>query len=168
MDFGGEFNLNQVPMIGMLANDPSIDAKRNGMHDLANAYQRYRPEVAQARMKALNAQLSAWAPVNGVLGQMYGPSAQFDSTAALQNPLTERMMEWGGNKDYFADKAAAEEIAKTNAAAVAGDKKDAAEHAKNSAPGRNPNKTNATAAGRTPGGSPVLNNKVSYSPGSMG
>ena len=95
---GLDFQWNQLPLIGNFAQDPAVDAKRNASHNLALSYHAYRPEAQDARMNALNNQMSMYAPVNAMLGQMYGEGAQFDMSQATQNPLSNRAMNLGAPK----------------------------------------------------------------------
>jgi hypothetical protein len=90
-----DFQGNQIPLFGNFIADPANEKKRGSMHNMALAYQAYRPEVAQARMQALNNQMSMFAPLNAMLGQMYGQGAQFDLSKATQSPLTNRAMNLG-------------------------------------------------------------------------
>ncbi len=95
---GMDFSLDQIPMIGQAFGSAGEEAKKRGMHGVAKSYQAYRPEVAQARMNALNNQMSMFGPVNNMLGQMYGPDAQFSNAQATQSPLSTRMMDIGAPK----------------------------------------------------------------------
>lgn len=65
------------------------------MHLAALANQAYRPEMAAAGTRALQSSLSAYAPMENVMGSMYGPEGQVDLTKASQNPLTQAMMQIG-------------------------------------------------------------------------
>lgn len=90
-----DFDISQMPLVGNFFDNPGHAASQKTWEQTAKAYQAYRPEIAQARMKTLNSQLSMFAPVNAALGQMYGQGAQFDTSAAQQSPLNNRMMDMG-------------------------------------------------------------------------
>lgn len=93
-----DFGMNQLPFIGNFFDNPAEGRMTGQMHLAGQNYQAYRPEVAQARLNALNQQASMFRPVNAMLGQMYGPQAQMDMSAAAQNPMSPRMMSLGAAK----------------------------------------------------------------------
>lgn len=92
------FDINQMPFIGNFFDDKGHNQNQRTWNAMAQNYQAYRPEAAQARLNALNSQMSMFAPVNAALGQMYGNGAQFNMDQALNNPLTNRMMDMGAPK----------------------------------------------------------------------
>jgi hypothetical protein len=65
------------------------------MHLGALGAQEYRPEMAQGRINALGNELSAYRPMNNVLGSMYGAQGQIDTTQGMRNPLSDRAMQIG-------------------------------------------------------------------------
>lgn len=94
-----DFSMNQLPFIGNFFDNPNEDRMTGQMHQAGLNYQAYRPEAAQARLGALSQQMSAFRPYNAMLGQMYGPQAQMDTSAMMQNPMSQRMMGMGATTD---------------------------------------------------------------------
>lgn len=80
----------------MAASGGNADAyKMMQMHLAALNNQAYRPEMAAARSRALGSSLSAYEPMNNMLGAMYGPQGQVDLQKAAANPMTQAMMRLG-------------------------------------------------------------------------
>lgn len=65
------------------------------MEQAAGLYQEQRPYLMDARMNALQQGGMAFNPVNEALSKMYGPGAQTDVQAMLQQPMAPEMMELG-------------------------------------------------------------------------
>ena len=82
------------PMTDLATSNPQL-YKMLQMHMAALNAQAYRPEMAQARLNALGNQLSAYQPMNNVLGAMYGRQNQIDTTQAMKNPMSPAMMQIG-------------------------------------------------------------------------
>lgn len=82
------------PMSDLATSNPQL-YKMLQMHTAALNAQAYRPEMAQARMNALGNQLSAYQPMNNVLGAMYGKQNQIDTTQAMKNQMSPQMMQTG-------------------------------------------------------------------------
>lgn len=81
-----------IPVLGgLFSNDHEAD-KVLSLQKLAQAYQVHRPEMHQSQMNALGNQLSAYAPANAMLGQMYGPQSMVDVSQLQQDPFTPGMM----------------------------------------------------------------------------
>lgn len=49
---------------------------------------KYRPELMQARMNAMGQMSHAFEPMNAMMGQAYGPQAQFDIQSMIKNPYS--------------------------------------------------------------------------------
>lgn len=96
---GFDFSMNQLPLVGNFFDNPNEGRMTQQMHQAGLNYQAYRPELANARLNALNQQASMFRPVHAMLGQMYGPQAQMDMTQAAQNPMSQRMMGMGATSD---------------------------------------------------------------------
>jgi len=95
MDWG----FYKMPLFGQFFENPKEQQMQKTQHAAAKAYQAYRPELRDAEMNSLRQQASLFAPVNGMLGQMYGPGAQFDLGQAIQDPMSERMTQVGAPVD---------------------------------------------------------------------
>jgi hypothetical protein len=90
LDKGGMYGKN-----GQLAAADPNSYKTLQMHLAALGANAYRPEMAQARAGALENTLSAYTPMNNVMGAMYGPGAQMDFHKMSQSPLSQAMMQIG-------------------------------------------------------------------------
>lgn len=75
--------------------DKAAKRKQKMLHEMAIAYQAQRPELAQSQTNALNQTLSAYAPSNQMIGDMYGSQYMQDLDALGQNPMTPGMMNPG-------------------------------------------------------------------------
>lgn len=90
-----DWSPSDAPLFGQFFQNPNEEAKNAAMQRAAYNYALMRPEMAHAQLNAMRQQASLYQPINSALGEMYGPSAQMDINAALQNPMSERMMTMG-------------------------------------------------------------------------
>lgn len=86
-NLGVGFNMSDIPVAGNLFADPREQFAQEQMQRGLENVSAYRPEAAQARMNAMRQATSVLAPVNNMLGAMYGPGAQMDLTQVYQNPM---------------------------------------------------------------------------------
>jgi len=82
------FNLRRIPLIGpLLFRNPNEAHQQEMFHRAAQAYQRYRPELLQARMTALMQTTGMMQPTNNLMAQSWGAQAQMPYQQAYQNPF---------------------------------------------------------------------------------
>lgn len=93
--FGLDLQAHKLPFVGGFFENPDEKFQRQQMHNMANAYGAYRPEAAQARMNALSNQFSLYQPVANTMASMYGPGAVPNTSQAMVNPMSPRMMAIG-------------------------------------------------------------------------
>lgn len=87
LPFVGEYLSDDLlPMVG-LGTSPEEMAMTQAMADAAKSYENYRPQAAQYRMQALGQTLGLLDPYTQAMGQVYGPSAMPDYSAAMRNPM---------------------------------------------------------------------------------
>jgi hypothetical protein len=95
---GMNWNASKMPLFGQMFKNPAEEFQQNQFQESARAMQAYRPEEAQARQNALQQTYSLFQPTNRAIGQMYGAGSMFDTGAATQNPMSERMQGLGKPK----------------------------------------------------------------------
>ena len=83
----GDFFMKDLPGMAGLRRSDQEKAMVQALQQSAQDYQQYRPEIAQARMQALQQSLSLLDPYNRALEEMYGPGAAPDYSQLLQNPM---------------------------------------------------------------------------------
>lgn len=87
---------HKMPLIGQWFENPDEQAKLKRMVQANQQIQAYRPQMADARLRAMQQQMGAYAPMNRALGQMYGPGAQLDMAGMTQQPMSPYMQQLGG------------------------------------------------------------------------
>ena len=94
--YGSDFvQDNVLPMVG-LKKSPQDQALLNQMNQTAMNYDAYRPQIAQARMDAMNQAFQLMSPYSKMMEQMYGPGAVPDYSQ-MQNPLAGVHMSGGSS-----------------------------------------------------------------------
>ncbi len=87
--------LNGLPFIGgafeSVFGSPEEEEMQRQMAASVKAYQQYRPQIMQTGMNAFQNTGAAFAPVNNLIGQMYGQQYMPDMGKIVQNPFPDSM-----------------------------------------------------------------------------
>lgn len=94
---GMDFGMYKIPLIGRFFTNPNEVHKQTQMSKAGQAYSAMRPEMAQARMNALNSQLSAYQGANDILAAMNGGKSQGSGAISYQ-PLSPTSFMQGSSK----------------------------------------------------------------------
>jgi hypothetical protein len=88
-------NINRLPFIGgfteALFGSPEQEEMQRQMAAATKAYQQYRPQIMQTGMNAFQNTGEAFAPVNNLIGDMYGQQYVPDMSKIVQNPFPASM-----------------------------------------------------------------------------
>lgn len=94
----------RLPVVGGLVQSifgsPEEEAHQKMMQQAAQAYNQYRPQNIQTRMNAFQNMGNAFAPMNNVMGQLYGQGAQMDMSKLIQNPFPQSMLDQMDTQAY--------------------------------------------------------------------
>jgi hypothetical protein len=84
---------NEIPVVGGLAGaifgNPEEKAHEKALRDATQQMFAYRPELMDARMNVIGNMSHAFEPMNNIMGQAYGPQAQFNMQSMVKNPFTD-------------------------------------------------------------------------------
>ena len=89
----------KMPVIGGFFQDPNELFQKQQSHQMAKAFQGYRPELVQARLNMMRAGLSPYQGANNMLSSMMGGSGGIDPSQLYASPLSPRALELGAPKD---------------------------------------------------------------------
>lgn len=80
-------DVGALPVVGSLFPDKNEKELRELMLSLASSMQQNRGDIERAGVRSLQNELSAYAPMNSLLGEMYGPDGMLDLDTPAQSPL---------------------------------------------------------------------------------
>ena len=89
----------KMPLVGGFFQDPNELHQKQQSHQMAKAFQGYRPELVQARLNMMRAGLSPYQGANDMLSSMMGGSGGVDPSAMYASPLGPGAMQLGAPRD---------------------------------------------------------------------
>lgn len=85
--------VSKIPVIGGLAGaivgNPKEEETQRQFQAAKDAYNRQRVNQMNSGMAAFGNEAAAFAPMNNLMGQMYGQGSQIDMSKLVQNPFSE-------------------------------------------------------------------------------
>lgn len=89
----------KMPLVGGFFQDPNELFQKQQSHQMAKAFQAYRPELLQARMNMMRAGLSPYQGANNMLSSMMGGTGGIDPSQLYQSPMNPQAMQLGAPRD---------------------------------------------------------------------
>lgn len=89
----------KMPIVGGFFQDPNELFQKQQSHQAAKAFQGYRPELVEARMRMMQAGMSPYQGANNMLSSMMGGTGGLDLSQMQQSPLSDRALSLGTPAD---------------------------------------------------------------------
>jgi hypothetical protein len=89
----------KMPLVGGFFQNPDELHQKQQSHQMAKAFQSYRPELLQARMNMMRAGLSPYQGANNMLGSMMGGTGGMDPSQLYNSPLNPQAQQLGAPRD---------------------------------------------------------------------